>query len=194
MKTLNTLALACLSLSLSACNNETDNNSHQEIGKEIKLNQILISRDGIGPINKSMPFNMHQVTKAFPDFSVTEFTQSKKGVTSPVIRVSDEGKPLLIINPDSKQQSIFSIFVRSSRIGNSLGHPVGTQYKKVYPDHREPCTAGTDDFIGKVLCVAPNAHNILYAFAGNNNTNKPATPPLEVLANWHLETIIWRKP
>jgi len=189
------LVVAYFFLSFSACDSNNSNDNNKPNPQNQNIARIVVSKDGVGPINAQTPFNMHQMTVAFQDFSVTEFTQSKQGVGSPVIRVSEEGKPLLIINPDSQQQNIFSVFILSPRIGNALNHPIGTQYNKIYPhDQLEPCAAGSDDFIGKVLCAAPSTPNILYAFTGEHDTTKLTTPPLETLANWHLDTIIWKAP
>ncbi len=153
----------------------------------------MISTDGVGPINASTPFNMRQVTLAFQDYSVTEYTQFQDGDSTLVIRVSENGKPLLLINPDENKEKIFSIFVMSKKIGNSLGHEIGSLYNSIYNyGETEPCIAGTEEFTGKVLCMAPKAANLLYVFSGKWDGPKKETPPTAILASWELDTIIWR--
>lgn len=157
------------------------------------VSKIMLSTDGVGPINASTPFNMHQVTLAFQDYSVTEYTQFKKESSTPVIRVSEGGKPLLLINPDNSNEKIFSIFIMSNKIGNSLGHELGTLYNKIYHyKETEPCIAGTDDFLGKVLCMAPKAENILYVFSGIWDGPKDEAPPTAILSEWALDSIVWK--
>ncbi len=160
---------------------------------DYNVSKIMLSTDGVGPINASTPFNMRQVTRAFQDYSVTEFTQFKKESSTPVIRVSEDGKPLLLINPDNSREKIFSIFIMSNKIGNSLGHELGTQYNKIYNyEETEPCIAGTDDFLGKVLCMAPKAENILYVFSGIWDGPKDEAPPTAILSEWALDSIVWK--
>ena len=176
---------------LVAC--DSDKNSTNASKKRAVQPSIMLSADGVGPINASTPFNMHQITLAFQDYSVTEYTQFQHGDSIPVIRVSEDGKPLLLINPDNEQKSIFSIFVMSNKIGNVLGHEIGTPYNKIYNyGETEPCTAGSEEFTGKVLCLAPNASNLLYVFAGDWDGPKTETPPTPILSTWELKTIIWR--
>lgn len=157
------------------------------------VSKIMLSTDGVGPINASTPFNMHQVTLAFQDYSVTEYTQFKKESSTPVIRVSEDGKPLLLINPDNSHKKIFSIFILDNTIGNSLGHKLGVLYNKIYKyEETEPCIAGTDDFLGKVLCMAPKTKNILYVFSGIWDGPKDEAPPTAILSEWALDSIVWK--
>lgn len=154
---------------------------------------IMISRDGVGPINASTPFNMHQVTMAFPEYSVTEYTQFKDGNSAPVIRVSEEGKPLITINPDQALEKIFSVFVFSPKIGSALGHTVGQPFSSIYTyEETEPCIPGTDEFAAKVLCIAPKAPNLIYVFTGKWDGPTSETPPVAILSNWILDTIVWK--
>lgn len=153
----------------------------------------MLSTDGVGPINASTPFNMHQITLAFQDYSVTEYTQFQDGDSIPVIRVSENGKPLLLIHPDEKRNNIFSIYIMSNKVGNALGHEIGTAYNKIYNyGETEPCIAGTEEFTGRVLCMAPKATNLLYVFSGNWDGPKKEAPPTAILTSWVLDTIIWR--
>ncbi len=176
---------------MTACS--SDDRSTTNGGTGTNEPTIMLSTDGVGPINASTPFNMHQVTLAFQDYSVTEYTQFQDGASIPVIRVSEEGKPLLLINPDEEQKNIFSIFITSNKIGNALGHQIGALYSEVYNyGETEPCIAGTEEFTEKVLCMAPEAGNILYVFSGKWDGPKKETPPTAILANWGLDTIIWR--
>ncbi len=154
---------------------------------------IVLSADGVGPINASTPFNMHQITRAFEDYSVTEYTQFQKGNTEPVIRISEDGKPLILINPDIEKKGIFSVFVMSNKIGNALGHNIGMPYNKIYRYNEvEPCIAGTEEFTGKVLCIAPKVQNILYVFSGRWDGPKDEAPPAAILSSWTLDTIVWK--
>lgn len=195
MKAQITLLMLCsliVSL-LAACGSRDDTANTASTQEKAQRNPIVLSADGVGSINASTPFNMHQITRAFQDYSVTEYTQFQKGDSAPVIRISEDGKPLILINPDTDQTGVFSVFVMSNKIGNALGHPIGTPYNKVYNyDSVEPCIAGTEEFTGKVLCLAPGVKNILYVFAGKWDGPKDEVPPAAILSDWTLDTIVWK--
>lgn len=177
--------------SLSACTGDgADDNT---ANNDNSAKSIMVSSDGVGPINASTPFNMHKITVAFPDYSVVEQSQFQKGAVSPIIRVSSRGRPLLIIYPDTQLKNIFSVVIKDNQIGNSLGHDIGFPYSKIYTyETREPCAPGVEELNGKVLCMAPNSPNMLYVFSGQWDGPTGQIPPVEVLANWNLEEIVWR--
>ncbi|HHL19834.1 MAG TPA: DUF1131 family protein [Thiothrix sp.] len=155
--------------------------------------KIILSAAGIGPINASTPFNIHQITLAFDDYSVTQYTKFQQGEQTPVIRVSQNGTPLIIINPDTKGDNIFSVIVNSNKIGNALGHELKSTYQDIYNyENREPCMAGTEELSGKVLCIAPKTANIIYQFHGQWDGPDGEIPPTEILSEWVLESIIWK--
>jgi hypothetical protein len=195
MNTRKLLLTTLLVTVLAGCGRETDNakNSEQNSNAKEATESIIISRDGVGPINASTPFNMHQITLGFQDYSVTEYTQFKDGNSTPVIRISEDGKPIITVNPDQSLDKIFSVFVTSPEIGSALGHTVGMPYSEIYTyDEAEPCIPGTDDFVNKVLCIAPKTPNILYAFTGKWDGPKNETPPIAILSSWKLDSIVWR--
>jgi len=66
-----TVALIALSALLSACSNDDDKKS---VVPTDTVSDIVLSADGVGPLNASTSFNMHQVTVAFSDYSVEEIT------------------------------------------------------------------------------------------------------------------------
>ena len=153
----------------------------------------VLSVDGIGPINATTPFNLHLLTEAFPEFNVTQQTNFDSGNQYPIISISKDLKPLLIINPDVSGRKIFSVMVQDNQIGNQQGHMLGTRFADIYPyDKATQCTAGVEDMKGKVLCASPKAVNILYLFSGAWQGPEKDVPPKDVLANWALESIIWK--
>lgn len=153
----------------------------------------MLSVDGVGPLNAKTPFNLHLLTDAFQAFNVTQQTNFVGGNQYPVITVSKDLKPVLTINPDAKHDKIFSVMVQDNLIGNQLGHPLGSKFSDIYAYGKtEKCAAGSEELSGKVLCYAPKAVNILYLFSGSWNGAKGQVPPKDVLANWNLESILWK--
>ncbi|MGB3916614.1 DUF1131 family protein [Thiothrix litoralis] len=155
----------------------------------------MLSVDGIGPINGETPFNLHDITMAFQGLNVAQRTNYADGEEYPVITVSKGMKPLLTINPDAKQEKVFSVMVDDNLIGNRLGHSIGSKFTDVYTfGATEECAAGSEEFSGKVLCYAPKTGNVLYLFGGTWNGPNGSVPPKDVLAKWQMEAIIWKPP
>ncbi len=157
-------------------------------------NSIILSQDGIGPINATTSFNMHQMTLAFSDFSVVEEVNYREGRPFPAIRVSEGVNTIMNIIPDASQQGIYSVIIEDNIIKNSLGHSLGTLYNEIYSyGQNEQCQAGVEDLAGKMLCYAPTYPNILYVFNGAwDNVTAGKAPPADILQGWALESIIWR--
>jgi hypothetical protein len=178
-----------ISLTLGACDKKgsIDNKSNDKIEKS-----IVLSADGIGPINATTSFNMHQLTLAFSDYNVVEEVNYQDGNSFPVIRVSEGVKTIMTVVPDTSRQNIYSVMIEDNIVTNSLGHHLGSLYSNVYAyGQTEECQAGADDMAGKVLCYAPKTPNILYVFTGSGNTDSNM-PSADILQSWGLESVIWR--
>lgn len=181
-----------LSLVLSSC--DSDKNSEKIPTPAPQDTSIILSPDGIGPINATTSFNMHQMTLAFNQYSVVEEINYREGNPFPAIRISEGVNTILNIIPDASKQGIYSVIVEGNAIKNSLGHPLGTLYNEVYSyGQNEQCQPGSESLSGKLLCYAPKHPNILYVFNGKwDNAATAKAPPADVLQAWALESIIWR--
>ncbi len=185
-----TLLLLTTALFVSACNNDDDDKTKKAIAAS---SDIVLSADGVGPLNAGTTFNMHQMTVAFSDYSVEEMVNFQSGAPYPVIRVSKGGNTILTINPDDSRQNIFSVIIEDNIVSNSLGHSLGSSYSDVYAyGQTEKCQAGSQEMAGKVLCYAPKTPNILYVFNGKWDGSDKKMPPKEILQDWVLESIVWR--
>jgi Transcriptional regulator len=185
------LAIATLFTVVGCDDRQSDTSVAQPAVKPVEM----LSVDGIGPINGSTAFNLHDITMVFQGFNVAQRTNYTEGEEYPVIMVSKELKPLLTINPDAKQAKVFSVMVHDNLIGNGLGHAIGAKFTDIYAyGATEECAAGSEELSGKVLCYAPKTGNILYLFGGTWNGPDGSVPPKDVLANWQMEAIIWKPP
>ncbi|HPE61026.1 MAG: DUF1131 family protein [Thiothrix sp.] len=161
---------------------------------------MMLSVDGVGPLNATTPFNLIRIGQAFQDFNVTEETRFAEDEKYPVITVKQAIEPLLSINPDAREQNIFSIIVHDNKIGNGLGHKIGTRFADIYSyDNTERCAPGMEEWRGKVMCYAPHARNILYLFEKPAVANAPvlengAAPAPAQMTDWTLGAIVWKSP
>lgn len=185
---------------LSGCGDETTSHStdaqtsNQQVSDTLDKNLIVISDNGVGPINTQMPFNMHQVTIAFPNYSVVEQLTFQEGESYPIISVSKGANTLMTINPTSDLKSIYSIIVEDNLISNSLNHRLGTLFSDIYTQGKNSftCQPGAEEMSGKVLCMAPSSSNMLYLFTGKWDGPDAELPPPNTLLGWALEAIIWK--
>lgn len=180
-----------LSTMLVACSNDDDEKKSAVVAPQSL--EIVLSADGVGPLNATTTFNMHQMTVAFHEYSVEEVVNFQQKTPYPVIRISQGGNGLLTINPDATRDSIYSILIEDNLVKNSLGHHLGTVYGDVYTyGQTEKCQSGTEEMSGKVMCYAPKTPNILYVFNGRWDGANNKMPPAEILQDWILESIVWR--
>jgi len=189
------IVISLSALFLSACDNETVEEITQIPPKvEEDPNAIVLSEDGIGPIQANTTFNMHKMTLAFNQYSVVQELNFANQNSSPIIRISEGVNTIMSIIPDASHEKIYSVIVEDNIVKNGLGHPLGTTYSKIYNyGQNEQCQFGTEeDMSGKVICYAPQYPNILYVFNDNTPDILSAIPPADVLQGWALESIIWR--
>lgn len=181
-----------LSLSLSSCG--SDKTIEKTETPAPVDNSIILSSDGIGPINATTSFNMHQMTLAFSNYSVVEEVNFSNGNKFPAITISEGVNTIMKIIPDAAHQGIYSVIIEDNIIKNSLGHALGTIYNEIYSyGQNEQCQAGVDDLVGKMLCYAPKHPNILYVFNGTGESVAAGkAPSADILQGWALESIIWR--
>lgn len=195
LKGFNLLKILCFSFLLmgflSGCDKEKD---EQKAEQQPVDESIILTEDGIGPINATTSFNMHQMTLAFSKYSVVEEVNYKDGKPFPAIRISEGVKTIMNIIPDAAHKNIYSVIVEDNIVQNNLGHHLGTPYNQIYSyGQTQPCQMGNADMTGKVLCYAPGAPNILYVFNGTRNGGSvDKVPAADILQGWALESIIWR--
>ena len=185
------LGSAILSTLLVSCGG--DDSLPQNTGQAGPL--FVLSADGVGPLNADTPFNLVRIGEAFQDYNVAEETHFLKGEKYPVITVKQKVTPLLSINPNYKQEGIFSVVAHDNLIGNKLGHRIGDKYSTVYSYGKtEECGPGMEEWAGKVMCYAPQTGNILYLFEGSWDGDENTVPPPDVMADWQLGAIVWKPP
>lgn len=199
-KTQRWLGLALLAFLLAGCGDEITSpavnaqtiNNH--ISSSADPNRIIVTNNGVGPINSSTRFNIHDITVAFPNYSVVEQLNFQEGESYPIISVSKGAKTLMTLNPTLDLKSIFSVVVEDNLITNGLNHRLGTLFSDIFTDgdNNFTCQPGTEEMSGKVLCLPPGSSNMLYLFNGKWSGPDGQIPPTPILYGWALESIIWK--
>jgi len=187
----NSLGSLLLLLCLSACDGDSSQVAEAAETKPL----FILSADGVGPLNGDTPFNFVRIGEAFQNYNVAQETHFLKGEKFPVITVKQRVTPLLSINPDYREEGVFSIVVHNNLIGNGLGHQIGDKFNEIYSyGNTEECGPGMDEWVGKVMCYAPQTRNVLYLFSGNQQMEDNKVPSPDVMMDWALESIVWKPP
>lgn len=185
--------LMLLASHLSACSSRDD--VQASTVENMTAPVFMLSEDGVGPLNADTPFNLVRIGDAFQEYNVVEETSLGSSENNRVITVKQQIKPLLTINPDFQQKSIFSVIVHDNLVGNKLGHALGSKFSEIYtPETLEQCAPGVDDWMGKVMCYAPKNTRILYLFSGAMPTVTDQAPTPAEMQDWVLEEMIWKAP
>ncbi|MCK5895460.1 MAG: DUF1131 family protein [Cocleimonas sp.] len=195
MKWINALLVSLFFSLISGCGtDDTSNNQKSSNASEVIPDYaIVLSAKSLGPINAQTPFNIHHFTVAFPDHNVSQQTSFQEGEAYPVIRIAKGAKNLMTINPTADKTGVYSVVVEDNLIHNQQGHRLGTRFSEIYSFGKiEKCLAGKEELSGKTICYTPEAHNILYIFAGRWNGPDGEIPPENVLSTWTLDSIIWK--
>lgn len=155
---------------------------------------LIVSDQGIGPINSKTPFNIRDIGLVFPDYSIVEQLTFQEGESYPIISISKGAKTLMTLNPTMDLKSIYSVIIEDNLITNSLNHRLGTIFGDIYTKNQDDlkCQAGVEEMSGKVLCIPPNSSNLLYLFMGKWDGPDAEVPPSNILSGWTLESIIWK--
>ncbi|MBI5245059.1 MAG: DUF1131 family protein [Elusimicrobia bacterium] len=156
--------------------------------------ELAVSAEGVGPLNAKTPFDAALIQEVLPGYVVTNDTSSTEGLQSPVIKVLDRQKEILVITP-ADRKTIFSIRVKSGDVANALGPELGSAYSEIYKRGAAPhCSAGKEEESGLVVCPAPSAPNVLYVFESTEPSDIPdgKLPPQKALRTWSLIEIVWK--
>lgn len=177
-----------VSTPVKAANNTTNNvanNSAQPASMQV-------TDAGIGSLTASTPFSADAIQSAFPNMTVDTETQSAEGVEYPILVVSDGSSQMMTIEPTGDNALIYRVKVNDPQASGTSGHTPGTTFAEVYggsiPDS---CVSGIDEASGFVLCSAPSAQNVQYAFTGNWEFTFDQLPDEAALNSGVLQHIVW---
>ncbi len=154
--------------------------------------KIMVSERGVREINKNTPFDKEGLQNILSDLEIVEDFNASEGEKYPVLKAYREGEHILTIVPNLSTRKIGSVWVTSNLVRNTLGHPIGTRFKKIYTlEKHAKCDAGMEEYSGMVICTAPSGGHIKYLFEGDWNGPDGELPPIKVMALWTLTNIIW---
>ena len=152
-----------------------------------KTTQLTVSEAGLGGLKPNTPFSQDQMQQLFPNFDIVKDSRSTEGERFPIFRIRKDGQDILVINPTSDYQHIFSVQIKSKTVKNQLETNLGSTYQL-----DKSCSPGVEEQSGKVICLAFGSKRIMYVFAGEWHGPDGVLPPIEILRSWELSEIVWK--
>ena len=158
-----------------------------------KTTQLTVSEAGLGGLKPDTPFSEDQIQQLFPNFDIVKDSSSTEGELFPVFCIRKDGQDILVINPTSDYQHIFSVQIKSKTVKNQLEANLGSTYHDVYGNQLDKsCSPGVEEQSGKIICLALGSKRIMYVFAGEWHGPDGVLPPIEILRSWELSEIVWK--
>ena len=191
------LSIGCQTCSITRNNATSISRNSTFVEPTATVNQrsaikIMVSERGVGKINENTLYDKEGLQNILSDLEIVEDLNASEGEKYPVLKAYREGEHILTIVPNLSTNKIGSVWVTSNLVRNTLGHPIGTRFEKIYTlGKRANCHTGMEEYSGMVICTAPSDGHIKYLFEGHWHGPDGVLPPTKVMAMWMLTKIIW---
>ena len=155
-------------------------------------NTLAVSDRGIGAISDDTPFTRQAIAEALPSFEIREESIEGEGGLYKVIIASKDGAEALrfygyetVVRADDSDPAIPAVD----------GIRIGAVFSDVYRDDGKiACEPGMEIFAGDAVCLAPGFESVALILSGSWDGPDGELPPLSVLSDWEVATIIWNAP
>lgn len=176
----------------TACSGGPDRSGGDGSGTSLPELTLKAQGDSLGPLAVTTPFDAGTLSGLFPGATVTERVGMSEGEAFPVYRVARNGDPVLDVR-SRDGRTIQSVEVFAGAVGGPLTALLGRRFDRIFGGAEPPtCTAGMEEEAGRVLCAAPLSSKVTLVFAGSWEGPDGFAPPLEVVAGWTVERVLWR--
>jgi hypothetical protein len=156
---------------------------------------LLVTPQSVGLINPESDFTQATLVEKFPDYTITEETQTnEKGQTTANFKLSQEDKLLLKVYPDPDTHKIKSISLFDPRAQVPGNAKLGMTYTQLFKDQEAfiDCQAGTTPARRKqTVCFFKNIPTIQYVFEYQESNHKGSLSPIEILNRAKLVEWVW---
>jgi hypothetical protein len=154
---------------------------------------IVVNDSCVGPINNKTRFNQNVLKKLFPNLIVKKAISSTEGEEFPIFKIMNKSTVLLVINPDSDRNTIYSVEIKSEEVKNELGPQIGFTHSQTFKDKSSAnCEPGMEESSGFVFCQDAKSKHITYLFSGEYSGSDSELPPPKILGSWKIKEIIWK--
>ncbi|MCW7547459.1 RpoE-regulated lipoprotein [Photorhabdus sp. APURE] len=155
---------------------------------------LKISAQGVGEINGLTAMNKDAIEKGLDGkYHLRSGMETKNGQLVTVFQAmdSDQLKVALFGQEDGK---VSRIEVLDEDIETVWGTKVGMPFSALYSRAFGACqNTVSESEKSAIVCVSPQSKHVSYLFTGNWNGPEGLIPSDDVLKNWKIERIIWKR-
>jgi hypothetical protein len=152
---------------------------------------LKVTKDGVGPINGSVAFDLATLKVLFPKAKVDNaFLHFGEGPPQPIINIEQDNVPLAEVGKNDEGEIAY---VRVNA-GDARG-PKDEQLLAKWADlgfTADQCRAGEGREVNAVICVRPEAATVSYVFGVPGWTKGGVPPEATLKAKAQLNEFVWR--
>lgn len=152
---------------------------------------LKVSKDGVGPINATVAFDLATLKVLFPKAKVDQaFLHFGEGPPQPIINIEQDNVPLAEVGKNDEGEIAY---VRVNA-GDARG-PKDEQLLAKWADLGftvDQCRAGEGREVNMTICVRPEAPTVAYVFGVPSYTGKAVPPEATLKAKGQLNEFVWR--
>lgn len=152
---------------------------------------LKVTKDGVGPINASVAFDLATLKVLFPKAKVDQaFLHFGEGPAQSIINIEQDNVPLAEVGKTDEGEIAY---VRVNA-GDARG-PKDERLLAKWADLGftvDQCRAGEGREINQTICVRPEAPTVSYVFGVPGYTGKTVPPEATLKAKGQLNELVWR--
>ncbi|WP_454758193.1 DUF1131 family protein [Caulobacter segnis] len=152
---------------------------------------LKVTKDGVGPINGTVAFDLATLKVLFPKAKVDNaFLHFGEGPPQPIINIEQDNVPLAEVGKNDEGEIAY---VRVNA-GDARG-PKDEQLLAKWADLGftvDQCRAGEGREVNMTICVRPEAPAVAYVFGVPGYTGKAVPPEATLKAKGQLNEFVWR--
>ncbi|XTZ39487.1 RpoE-regulated lipoprotein [Salmonella enterica] len=186
------MALCILPLALSGCSTLSTVNWSSAYPWNWFGSAIEMSEQGVGNLTAATPLNEQAISEALEgNYRLRSGMKTENGAIVRYFEAMKEQQVALVVNGD--KGSISRIDVLDRDIETDRGVKIGTPFSALYDKAFGHCINGAGDDSEGVECKAPGSQHISYVFNGEWSGPEGLMPADDVLKNWKVSKLIWRR-
>ncbi|MCW7763622.1 RpoE-regulated lipoprotein [Photorhabdus luminescens] len=155
---------------------------------------LKISAQGVGEIDSLTAMNKDAIEKGLDGkYRLRSGMETKNGQLVTIFQAMD-GDQLKVALFGQADGKVSHIEVLDEDIETVWGTKVGMPFSALYSKAFGACqNTVSESEKSAIACVSPQSKNVSYLFTGNWNGPEGLVPSDDVLKNWKVERIIWKR-
>nr|WP_295108872.1 DUF1131 family protein [uncultured Caulobacter sp.] len=152
---------------------------------------LKVSKDGVGPINATVAFDLATLKVLFPKAKVEQaFLHFGEGPAQPIINVEQDNVPLAEIGKNDEGEIAY-VRVNAGDARGPKDEPLLAKWADL-GFTVDQCRAGEGREVNMTICVRPEAPTVSYVFGAPGYVGKAVPPEATLKAKGQLNELVWR--